>query len=95
MIHIGKYNLSIEIKKQAKIELMLRSVRLTILWEYLKMVKVFNADKKSAKSINFILKHFGTSPAEAAERIESMFAHQYKFKTTAYIDVYDNHKRGR
>lgn len=40
------------------------------------MFYVYNADIKVKNKNSFIFKHFGSSPVAAAERIESMFAHQ-------------------
>lgn len=40
------------------------------------MFYVYNADRKDGKKDSFIFKHLGSSPVAAAERIESMFAHQ-------------------
>ena len=40
------------------------------------MFYVYNADRKGSNKNNFFFKHLGSSPVAAAERIESMFAHQ-------------------
>ena len=42
------------------------------------MFYIYNADRKSSKKNNFTFKHLGSSPVAAAERIDSMFAHQEK-----------------
>ncbi len=52
---------------------------------------LYNADRKNSKNKSFILKHLGTSPIAAAERVEGMFSHQQlcSFSSDFSVNVHD------
>lgn len=54
-------------------------------------MNVYNADIKKSNDKNLILKHIGTSPFLAAERIEGMFAHQRtcSFNADLTVNIHD------
>ncbi|TMP88214.1 hypothetical protein CWC05_01895 [Pseudoalteromonas ruthenica] len=55
------------------------------------MLYAYNADRKGSIKNNFIFKHLSSSPVAAAERIESMFAHQEtcSFNEDLSVDIRD------
>jgi hypothetical protein len=58
------------------------------------MIFLYNSDRSTSKN-NYILKHFGSTTASAAERIEGMFAHQNTCSMNTDFSVCVHARNGR